>query len=83
MLVQLIITLLYWSVTISIGIITLLIIYTLWEYGTLEKVKGLTGVAKPMFIGGSDPFQYKKVIYDSDMENVKKLNNRKHNSFHE
>jgi len=48
-------------------------IYTRWEYGTLERVKGLTGIAKPMFIGGSDPFQYKKVIYENDMENAKKL----------
>jgi len=65
-------TVIYWLLTFLIGAITAAIIYARWNYGTLEKVKGLPAVIKPSFIGGSDPFIHKKIVCDDDTRNVQK-----------
>lgn len=62
----------YILVTGLIGLVTGLVIYARWHYGTLEKIKGLPVVIKPAFVGGSDVFIYKKIVPDQDITNVKK-----------
>lgn len=62
----------YAAVTFLVGVITVAVVYARWHYGTLERVKGLPVVITPAFIGGSDPYVYKKIVHDQDSENVKK-----------
>lgn len=66
------ITLGYVLVTGIIGLVTGAVIYARWNYGTLEKIKGVPKVITPAFVGGSDIHVYKKVVHEEDTENVKK-----------
>lgn len=53
---------------VLIVIITTLIIYARWNYGSVEKTKGLKHTIKPYFIGGSDPFFYNKSYWEQDLK---------------
>jgi len=68
----LVINVLWWVTSIFVGVITALIIYARWHYGTLEKKKGLTGVVSPAFVGGSSYKMYKEIVCDTDTQNAKK-----------
>ncbi len=70
--IELVTTLVYVVVTGIVGLITTAVIYARWNYGTLEKIKGLPKVIPPAFVGGSDIHVYKKIVHDQDTENVKK-----------
>jgi hypothetical protein len=70
MLVEILTSVAYWGATLLVGVVSALIIYARWNYGTLEKVQGLK-VVKPAFVGGSEPFMYKKVVCHNDMQLTK------------
>lgn len=54
-------------------IISLAIVTARWNYGTLEKIVGPEKVVTPYWIGGSDPFFYKKIYWKQDLEDRKKF----------
>lgn len=49
-----------------VGLVTSAVVYARWNYGKLEKVKGLSVVIKPLFVGGSDVNIYKKLVHEQD-----------------
>lgn len=70
--IELVATLGYVLVTALAGLITVGIIYARWNYGTLERIKGLPAVVKPAFVGGSDIHIHTRIVHDKDQENVNK-----------
>ncbi|ODM89526.1 Cytochrome P450 3A40 [Orchesella cincta] len=62
----------YIIITALVGVVTAAFVYARWNYGTLEKVKGLSAVVPPALVGGSDVSVYKKIVHEQDTENVKK-----------
>jgi hypothetical protein len=68
---ELLVIALSWGITIAVGLVTALVIYARWYYGTLENTPGLTGVVEPYFVGGSNPYTYKEVICLKDKENAR------------
>lgn len=69
---EFVITFFSFLITLLVGLITAAVVYARWHYGTLEKIKGLQAVIKPYFVGGSDPYIYKKVVQNEDAKNVQK-----------
>lgn len=72
MVFEILLWLLYFTITIFIGVITASIIYARWHYNSLENSAGMPAVIRPYFIGGSDPFFYKNICCDEDIKRVRK-----------